>query len=126
MDIKHEGARNLAFVLHEGNGTISREVVTIASGAGKLEAGTVVGRITASGKYWPSPNAEVEDYEGAETARAILAYGCDASDADQEAVVIARHAEVKEPMLLMHSSVDNNSKRTAKLTQLAAADIIAR
>ncbi len=126
LDTKFEGPRNLGFVLSEGNGNISRGVVTIASGAGRLKAGTVLGAVTASGKYVACPNASVAGSEGAETARAVLAYGVDASDADAEAVVISRMAEVKQPMLLFHASVDNPAKIAAKLTQLAAASIIAR
>ncbi|MBN7764044.1 head decoration protein [Nitratireductor aquibiodomus] len=126
LETKTEGARNLAFVLSEGNGKISRDVVTIASGAGKLEAGTVLGRITASENYIASPEAEVVGKEGAETAMAVLAYRVDATSEDIEAVVIARHAEVKEPMLVFDASVDNASKIAAKLEQLSAATIIAR
>lgn len=126
LDIKTEGPRNLAFVLSEGNGKISRDVVTIASGAGKLEPGTLLGVITASNKYTFSPNAEVSGIEGAEVAKAILAYGVDATSADVEAVIISRQAEVKEPMLVFHASVDNDTKRATKLSQLAAVSIIAR
>ncbi len=126
LETKTEGARNLAFVLSEGNGKISRDVVTIASGAGKLEAGTVLGRITASENYIASPEAEVVGKEGAETAMAVLAYRVDATSEDVEAVVIARHAEVKEPMLVFDASIDNASKIAAKLEQLSAATIIAR
>ncbi|WP_297562657.1 head decoration protein [Nitratireductor sp.] len=126
LETKTEGARNLAFVLSEGNGKISRDVVTIASGAGKLEAGTVLGRITASENYVASPDAEVVGKEGAETAMAVLAYRVDATSEDVEAVVIARHAEVKEPMLVFDASIDNASKIAAKLEQLSAATIIAR
>ncbi len=126
METKTEGPRSLAFVLSEGNGQISREVVTILSGSGVLEAGTVLGQVTASKKYTTAPNAEVVGKEGAETARAVLAYKVDAALADAEAVVVARHAEVKEPMLIFDASVNDSTKRAAKLTQLAAATIIAR
>jgi hypothetical protein len=126
LETKTEGPRNLAFVLSEGNGQISREVITILSGAGVLEAGTVLGQITASKKFVISPNALVVGKEGAETAKAILAYKVDATDADAEAVVVARHAEVKEPMLIFDALVNDNTKKAAKLTQLAAATIIAR
>ncbi len=126
LETKTEDARNLAFVLSEGNGKISRDVVTIASGAGKLEAGTVLGRITASENYVASPAAEVVGKEGAEAAMAVLAYRVDATSEDVEAVVIARHAEVKEPMLVFDATVDNASKIAAKLEQLSAATIIAR
>lgn len=126
LDIKTMGPRALAFVLSEGNGLISRDVVTIASGAGKLDPGTVLGQITANKKFVASPNASVEGSEGAETAKAILAYGVDATDTDVEAVVVSRHAEVKDPMLVFHASVDNDTKRGTKLSQLATATIIAR
>lgn len=126
LDKKVEGLRALAFVLSEGNGKISREVVTIASGAGVLDPGLVLGQITASKKYVGSPNALVVGKEGAETASAVLAYGVDATSADVEAVIIRRVAEVKTPMLVFDASVNDATKRTAKLTQLAAATIIAR
>lgn len=126
LDKKVEGPRALAFLLSEGNGQISREVVTIASGAGVLEPGTLLGQITASKKYSGSPNALVVGKEGAETATAVLAYGVDATSADVEAVIIKRVAEVKTPMLVFDASVNDSTKRAAKLTQLAAATIIAR
>lgn len=126
LDKKVEGPRALAFLLSEGNGQISREVVIIASGAGVLEPGTLLGQITASKKYSGSPNALVVGKEGAETATAVLAYGVDATSADAEAVIIKRVAEVKTPMLIFDASVNDNAKRATKLAQLAAATIIAR
>ncbi len=125
-DIKTEGPRSLAFLLSEGNGAISRETVTVASGEGALAAGTVLGTVTASGNAVVSPHAEVVGKEGAETATAVLAYPVDATDADVTAVVIRRMAEVKAPHLLFHATVDDATKRGAKIAQLAAADIIAR
>ncbi|MGB3044193.1 MAG: head decoration protein [Xanthobacteraceae bacterium] len=126
MDNKTEGARDLAFLLSEGNGHISRDVVTIKSGAGKLEPGTVLGQITTGGKYVISANAEVVGSEGAETAKAILAYGIDATSADVQAVVIRRFAEVKKPLLVFDASVSDATKIATKLGQLAAQNIIAR
>lgn len=126
METKTEKARDLAFVLSEANGLLSREVLTIKSGAGVLEAGTVLGKITATGKHIPAPDAEVVGSEGAETAVAILGYGVDATDADVEAVCVTNDAEVKDPMLIFDDSVDDNTKRTAKLTELRAVNIKAR
>lgn len=126
LDKKVEGPRALAFLLSEGNGQISREVVTIASGSGVLEPGTLLGQITANKKYSGSPNALVVGKEGAETARAVLAYGVDAASADVEAVIIKRVAEVKTPMLVFDASVNDAAKRATKLAQLADATIIAR
>lgn len=126
MDIKTEQPRALAFLLSEGNGAISRDTVTIVSGAGVLAPGTVLGRITASGKYEPATNAAADPATGSETAVAVLAYSVDATSADATAVVIRRLAEVKGSMLSFHSSVDDATKRAAKVAQLAAVDIIAR
>lgn len=122
-----EGARDLAFLLSEGNGYQSREVITILSGAGKLSPGTVLGKITATGKYWPSPNAQVTGKEGAETAVAVLAYEVDATSADvTSAVAITNDAEVKNPMLVFEATVNDATKRAAKITQLRAVKIKAR
>lgn len=126
METKTEKARPLAFVLHEANGTMSRDVGTIASGEGRLEAGTVLGQVTANAKFVASPNAAVVGKEGAETARAILAYPVDATDADVEAVLVTNDAEVKSPMLIFEASVDDATKRDTKLTQLRDATIKAR
>jgi len=128
MDIKTEKARNLAFILSEPHGTVAREVVTIASGEGVLEAGTVLGRVTATGRYVASPNASVAGKEGAETAVAVLGYQVDATSADAKAVIVdgGGGVEVKASMLVFHSSVDNAAKRNTKLTQLRSVGFKAR
>ncbi|MDO3434338.1 head decoration protein [Rhizobium sp. CBN3] len=119
-----EKPRNLGFILTELPRTLSRDVVTILSGSGKLDAGTVLAKITASGKYVPAVDAAAD---GSQTAIAVLAYGVDATSADvPDTVVIANDAEVKDPMLIFHSSVSDATKRTAKLTQLRAVNIKAR
>ena len=117
------GPRNLDFVLSEGNGNISYETVTIASGAGKLVPGTVLGEITASKKWTASPSAEVVGIEGAETGKAVLAYGVDATAADQQAVIFRRDGEVKRDYLAFHESVNDAAKIAAKHAQLAAAGV---
>ena len=43
--------RPLDAVIDEAPGQISRDNITIASGAGKVVACTVIGKVTASGKY---------------------------------------------------------------------------
>lgn len=126
METFTESARPLAFLLSEANGLLSRDTVTIASGAGKLEAGTALGQVTASKKYVASPHTEVAGIEGAETAVAVLAYPVDATAADVEAVVVNKDAEAKAPMLVFHASVNDATKRNAKLTQLRSVGIKAR
>ena len=118
--------RNLAFLLSEAAGRRSRSIVTIANGAGKLAAGTVLGKVTATGEYVPAPAAEVGGKEGAETATAILAYGVDATDQAVEVTAIDRDAEAKLPMLSFDASVDDQAKTDAKVAQLNAVGIRVR
>ncbi|UES51193.1 head decoration protein [Roseibium aggregatum] len=126
MENKTMGPRNLAFVLSEASGKRSVDAVTIASGEGVLEPGSVLGKVTASEKYVFSPNAEVAGKEGAEVATAILGYRVDATDADQKVVAYTADTEVKKPMLLFHASVDDDAKTATKLDQLRAVGIKAR
>jgi hypothetical protein len=120
------GQHNLAFLLSEAAGNRSLDTVTIASGEGKLEPGTVLGKLTASDKFVASPNASVVGKEGAEAASAILCYATDATSADVEALVVNVDAEVKVPMLQFEASVDNQAKIDTKLDQLRAVGIKAR
>jgi hypothetical protein len=117
-----EDARAGGFLMSEGNGDISRAVVTIASGAGDLLPGTVLGKITASGKYSPYLNTGTA---GLETAAAILYAGVDATSADKTAVVIVRLAEVATARLAWANGL-NGSDKTAAYTDLAASFVIAR
>jgi hypothetical protein len=126
LSTKTEGVRPLAFLLSEGNVGISREVVTIKAGAGKLKPGTVIGQITADSKWIASPNASVTGSEGAESAKGVLAYFADATDSDVQAVIVRRLAEVKKPMLIFDASVNDATKTATKLSQLASHNIIAR
>lgn len=118
--------RNLAFLLSEAAGRRSRSIVTIANGTGKLQPGTVLGKVTATGEYIPSPNAAVVGKEGAETGVAILAYGVDATNEAVEVTAIDRDAEAKMPMLIFDASVDDQAKTDAKVAQLNAVGIRAR
>lgn len=126
MDNKVMDPRALAFLLSEASGKRSLDTLTIASGEGVLEPGTVLGEVTASKKFVASPNAVVGGKEGAETASAILCYRVDATDADVETVLVTTDAEVKSPMLLFEATVDDTAKQQAKLEQLRAVGIKAR
>ncbi|SON55524.1 hypothetical protein HDIA_1983 [Hartmannibacter diazotrophicus] len=126
MEALTEKARNLAFILSEANGYRSRETLTIAAGSGVLEAGTVLGMVTASKKFTGAPDVETVGIEGAETAAAVLGYGVDATDVDVDVVCLTNDAEVKAPMLLFDASVDDPTKRAAKIADLAALGIKAR
>ncbi len=109
-----EGTRAGEFLLSEGNGAISRESVTLISGQ-DLVAGTVLGKITASGKY--TAYSDVAS-NGSEVAAAILYDKVDASAGDKAATVIARDAEVSSGLL---TGSDANG-----VADLAAVGIIVR
>lgn len=123
MTVFNEGRGAGEFLLSEANGNRSRDVVVVASGAGVIAPGTVLGKLTTGGKYTPSP---ATGSDGSQTAVAVALYGCDATSADQKVVVIARDAEVNTNLLAYASSVDDAAKKAAKATQLAAVGIIVR
>ncbi len=91
MATQTEGKHPTEFLLSEGEGKISREVVTIAAAATALVAGTVLGKITASGKFVAYSNAASD---GSEVAAGVLYANVPDSAADQKAVAIVRLAEV--------------------------------
>lgn len=119
--------RALSFLLSEASGRRSRAVAIIPSGTGKVAAGTVLGELTATaGHFVPSPDAVTVGIEGAEIAKAILAYAVDATDADVEVTIIDADAEAKVGMLTFDASVDDQTKTDAKIAQLKAVGIRAR
>lgn len=122
MDTETMGARTLEFLLSEGNGNYSREAVTILSGQ-NLAAGTVLGKITASGKY---KAATATGSDGGENAVAVLVAAVDASGGDLPGVAIVRAAEVKEDYLVFGATIDDGTKEAAAIAQLKAVGIIAR
>ncbi|MCG3266106.1 head decoration protein [Yoonia sp. I 8.24] len=127
MTISTMGKRNLAFLLSPLAGNISLSEAVIPAGTGKVEAGTVLGELTAApGSFAPSPYAEVAGIEGAETAKAVLGYAVDATDVDVRVTIVDRLAEVKLPMLTFEASVDDETKIAAKVAQLDAVNIRAR
>jgi hypothetical protein len=111
---------------YELNGSYSREVVTLKSGT-NYALGSVLGKVTASGKYRLSPAAQVAGDEGAETANTVLIEAIDASAGDKAGLVVARGpAIVSKVALVFDASVDQPAEKTAKHVQLAAAGIVPR
>jgi hypothetical protein len=111
---------------YELNGNYCREVVTLKAGT-NYTLGSVLGQITASGKYRLSPAAEVIGDEGAETAVAVLIEAVDATDGDKAGLIVARGpAIVSKAALVLDDSVDDEAKTTAKNAQLSAAGIVPR
>lgn len=84
------------FILSEANGMLSREQVTVAAAAPAMVAGTLVGIITATGKYAPYNNANVD---GTQTCVGALYRALADSASDQPAVVFVRSAEFQRSEL---------------------------
>lgn len=114
-----EGTNAFEAILTYDN--ISKDTVTLISGQ-NLAAGTVLGLITASGKYTLHNNAASD---GSEVAAAVLPVASDASGGDLSVVAITRLAEVKEDLLVWKAGISGANK-TAGLAALAAKFIIAR
>ena len=85
-----EGRHTAEFLLSEANGYQSRESVVLSSAAAALAAGTLLGKITASGKYIAYSNGASD---GSQTVAGILYANAPDSAADQKVTIIARNAE---------------------------------
>ncbi|KTQ95015.1 hypothetical protein NS226_13875 [Aureimonas ureilytica] len=110
------------YLVSEANGYRSREQAVVASGSGKLRAGTVLGRVTATGKLKPfAPAAS----DGTQTAVAILWEGCDASAGDVRRTITARAAEVHANVLIFAAGT-TDAQKTAAMASLAALGIVGR
>jgi hypothetical protein len=119
----NEGTYPGEFLVTESPGTISRDTVTVTVAADTtLESGTVLGQITASGKYVPFDDSSSD---GRETAAGILYAKLenDTESADDlTGVVINFGAEVRSADLVWGEGVDDD----AGLADLAARYIKAR
>ena len=91
MATLNEGKHTGEFILSEADEMYSRDEVTIAAAAGAMVPGTLVGKITASGKYKEYNNS---NSDGTEVAAGILYRAVPDLGSDQKAVVITRHCEV--------------------------------
>ncbi|MET4129953.1 head decoration protein [Roseovarius sp. MBR-6] len=108
---------------YEVNPNYTREVITLLQGM-PYPVGSVLGKITASGKYKLATSGGTD---GAQTASAVLLYAVDATLADAVGIVVVRGPSiVSRAGLAYDATVDDGAKITTKLGQLAAVGIIAR
>lgn len=111
------------FVMSQANGTYSRDPVTIATAAGSLFAGTVLGKLSSGGKYVAhNPGAT----DGSLTAAGILWADCDATAGDQDAIAVVRAAEVRVERLFWGPQVTTDEHKSAAAADLEAVGIIFR
>ena len=108
---------------YEVNPNYTREVVTLLAGL-PYPVGSVLGKISTSGKYTLSPATGAD---GSQVATAVLLYAVDATLADAVGIVVTRGpAIVSRAALAYEATVNDAAKISAKVTQLAAVGIVAR
>ena len=123
MTVLHQPATMGDVLKYEVNPNFTRETVTLLAGTA-YPVGAVLGKITVSGKYKLATSG---GSDGAQTAAAVLLYAVDATLADAVGIVVARGPSiVSRASLAYDATVDDASKITTKLGQLAAIGIIAR
>ena len=107
---------------YEAPNLYSRDRVTVASGQ-NLPLGTVLGIVTASGKYKQiDPSAE----DGTQVAAGVLLQNCDATLADRDnGLVVARHAVVAHHALAWPDAITTAEQLTA-IAQLKALGVLVR
>jgi hypothetical protein len=106
---------------YEAPNLFSRESITVAAGA-NLTLGTVLGRVTASGKYVIlAPAAS----DGSQTASAVLLGDAAAASADAKGLILARHGIVADHALVWPGGI-TNAQKTAAIGQLEAKGILVR
>ncbi len=120
MPVLTDGPHTADFILSEGPGYYSRDQITVDTGV--LVPGTVLGKITATGKFVILAPAAVD---GSQTAAGVLIYGCDAVAADQVVAGLTRDSEVNGLKITWPGGITNPQKVTAT-AQLAALGIVIR
>ena len=113
------------FLVWEAFRDYTREVVTIATGGTYpvLEPGTMLCKITATGKYAAHDPAAVD---GTETAVAVLWGRADATAADVDAVVLLRGPAIVNTNDLVFTGTPTAPEIAAAHTALSAVGILNR
>ena len=123
MSILTETNHAGGFLVWEVLRDYTRETVTIASGAGKLEPGTVLGKITTGGKFTKLTPAATN---GSQNAAGILWAGVDASAEDSPGVVVLRGPALVNRHEIIWPEGATEAQITAATTALGALGIILR
>ena len=123
MSILTETNHAGGFLVWEVLRDYTRRTVTIASGAGKLEPGTVLGKITTGGKFTKLTPAATN---GSQNAAGILWAGVDASAADSPGVVVLRGPALVNRHEIIWPEGASEAQISAATTALGALGIILR
>jgi hypothetical protein len=117
-----EAPRSLEFLVREFDKLFNRETGVLISGQ-NLQAGAVLGRITASGKYTAlAPTAS----DGSQNAAAILLEATDASTGDKPAALLVRGPAVVSQANLIFAPAVTGPQKTTAYGQLTALGIVPR
>lgn len=123
MTILIEGPHSGGFIVWETLRDYTRETVTLASGAGKLAPGTVLGKITTGGKFTQlAPAAS----NGSQNAAGILWGKADATAADAPGVALVRGPALVNRYEVIWPDGATEAQITTATTALAALGIILR
>ncbi|WP_412509217.1 head decoration protein [Roseovarius sp. SYSU LYC5161] len=118
-----EGKHAGGFLTWEVLRDYTRETVTIASGAGKLTPGTVLGKISTGGKYTGlTPGAS----NGSQNAAGILWGQADATETDAPGVVLVRGPALVNRHEVTWPEGATEAQITTATTALAALGILLR
>jgi len=108
---------------YEDNANYTRESVTLLAGT-NYALGSVLGIVTASGKYKLSPDTGTD---GSQVAVAVLIEAVDATAADATGLIVARGPViVSKAQLNYDATVGTAAKIATKEGQLAAVGIVPR
>lgn len=118
-----EGRHAGGFLVWETSRDYTRDTVTLTSGAGKLDPGTVLGKITTGGKFTQlAPAAS----NGSQNAAGILWGHADATAADAAAVVVLRGPAIVNRNDLIWPTGATEPQIAAATAALAALGILLR
>lgn len=120
MAILTQGRLNAAFLISEANDHRSRDEEIVDATSGALETGTVLGKVTSSGKF---VRHDAGASDGSENEAGILLIGIGAEEAGR--TVIKRDAEVQKSELT-YAAGANAAQKTATNAALEALGIVVR
>lgn len=98
MTVLTQGIQAGEFILSPANGERSFDNVTVTvAGSVALASGTVLGKITATGKYVKYDETGTDD--GRRVAAGVLLNACPGTNGDYKCAVVVRDCEVASAML---------------------------
>lgn len=120
MSTKTEGQHTAEFLISELEGTGSRDQVTVTVGANaKLEAGALLGKITATSKHVEYDNGAGDGSQAAVGVLYETLVNDTGSDVDVQATIINKDAEVRAADLRYKAAMSDNDKAAGRADLLA-------